>query len=112
MWDRDMKKSRYIFGRIRKSTGNIYFPVSQYREAGGHLNLSSFLYDNVIKSALWIGKYINKHELYRQFPPRRLKNTNNNKIESFSWVINVMIVTPVLNIEIEQCVACSFLLKS
>ena len=88
-----------------KPTGYIYLPGTQYREAEGHLKLRSFLHDYVIIYAPRIGKYINKHELHRQFPPRRVKDTNMNDIKNSLCVINVVIVTSVLNIEIEPWVA-------
>ena len=66
------------------------------------MKLRSSLHDAIINSAPMIGKYVNKHELYRQFPPRRVKETNMNEIENSSCVINVMTVTPILEIEREK----------
>ena len=54
--------------------------------------------DAVINSAPRIGKYIDKQELYRQFPPRKVKDTNISEIENTSCVRNVMKVTPVYGI--------------
>ena len=49
-----------------------------------------------------IGNYINKHELYRQYPLIREKYTKMNEIQNDSCVRNVMTVTPVLKIEREK----------
>ena len=39
MWDRDRKIARKHFGKKRKSTGFIYVPGSEFREAGGYLSM-------------------------------------------------------------------------
>ena len=36
LWDRDRKIARDNFGKRIKSTGFIYFPGSEFREAEGH----------------------------------------------------------------------------
>ena len=56
----------------------------------------------MINSSPSIGKYTNKHELYRKLTPRRVNDTNTNKIESYTCVRNFMTVTPVLNTGIEK----------
>ena len=96
MWDRDGKIAKDHFGK--KITGFIYVPGSEFRESEGHLSTRSCLQDAVIKSAPRIGKYIDKQELYRQFPPRKVKDTNISEIENTSCVRNVMKVTPVSGI--------------
>ena len=63
--------------------------------------MRSCLKDDAINSALRIGKYIDKHELYRQLPPRRVKDTHISEIENTSCVRNVMKVNPVSRIERE-----------
>ena len=60
--------------------------------------MRSYLQDAVINSAPRIGKFINKQELYRQCPPRRVKDSNIYEIENTSCVRNVMKVTPVSGI--------------
>ena len=65
----------------------------------------------VINSAPKIVKYINKHELYRQFPPRRVKDTNILYIENTSCVRNVMKVTPVFVIEREPWVEACIMIQ-
>ena len=75
-----MKKTKENFVRKIKLTGYTYPPGFQYSEAGGHLKLRSCLHDTIIIYASSIGKYINKHELYRQSPPRIVKDTNMNEI--------------------------------
>ena len=75
MCDRYRKISREKFGRKRKSTEFIYLPGSKFREAEGYLKMRSRLQDAVINYAPSIGKLINKMELYRQCPPRRVKDT-------------------------------------
>ena len=69
----------------------------------------SCLHDAIINSAPSVLKYIKKHELFRKFQPWTVEDTNINEIESASFLINVMIGAPVLNIEIEQWGAWSFL---
>ena len=76
LWNRDRKIARDSFGKKRKSTGFIYLPGSKFREAEGHLSMRSCLQDAVINYAPRIGKYINRHELYRQCYPRKVKDTN------------------------------------
>ena len=61
--DRDRKIAKDNFIRKIESTGYIYLPGSKYREAEGHLTLSSCSQEAVINSATRIGKYINKLEL-------------------------------------------------
>ena len=74
MWDRDRKIARDNYGRKRKPTGFIYLPGSKLCEVEGHFTMRSCLQDAIINSAPRIGEYINKMELYRQFPPRRVKD--------------------------------------
>ena len=75
LWDRDRKTARDKFGKKRKSTG-FFLPGSEFHEAEGHLSMRSCLQDAVINSAPMIGKYIDRHELYRQCYPRKVKDTN------------------------------------
>ena len=46
-----------------------------------------------------IRKFINKQELYRQCPPRRVKDSNISEIKNTSCMINIMRVNPVYEIE-------------
>ena len=55
--------------------------------------MRSCLQDDVINSAPRIGKFINKQELYRQFPPRRVKDSHISEIENTSCVRNFMNLT-------------------
>ena len=87
------------FGRKIKATGCIYIPGSDFHEAEGHLSMRSCLQDSVINSAPRIGKYIDKNELYRQCPPRRVKDSNISERENTSCVRNFMEVTTVSGIE-------------
>ena len=80
MLDRDMKLARQNFGRKRKPTGCIFLPGSGFRETEGNLKIRSCLQDAVINYAPRIGKFINKLELYRQCPPRRVKNSHISEI--------------------------------
>ena len=69
--------------------------------------MRSCLQASVINSAPRIGKFIDKQELYRQYPPIKVKDTNISEIENTSCVINVMKVTPVSGIEREPWgIAC------
>ena len=102
MWDRYHKIGRDNIGRKIRSTGYIYLPGSKYREAEEHLKMRSCFQYFVINSTPRIGKYLNKMELYKQLPPRKLKDKKMTEIENTSFVINVMKVTPVIRIEIED----------
>ena len=99
MFDRDRKEARQIFGKKRKATRCIFLPRTGLREAEGNLKMRSCLQDDVINFSPRIVKYINKLELYRQFPPRRVKNSHISEIENSSCVRNVMNVTPVSGID-------------
>ena len=95
---------------VKKKIYCIYItPWSKFREAEGHLTMRLCLQDAVINYAPRIGKYINKHELYRQWHPRRMKDTNISEIENTSSVRNVMRVTPVSGIEREPWRGASIL---
>ena len=61
--------------------------------------MRSCLQGAVVNSAPRIGKFINKQELYRQCPPRRVKDSHISEIEDSARVRNVMKITPVLGIE-------------
>ena len=98
MQDRDRKITRESFGRKRKPTGFIYLPGSKFREDEVNLSMRSRLKGAVINSAPSIGKYIKKHEFYRQCPPRIVKDTNIFEIENTSCVRSVMKVTAVFGI--------------
>ena len=74
MFDRDRKMVKDNFGIKRKATGCIYLPGSDFCEAEGHLSMHSCLQDAVITSSPRIGKYIDKQELYRQWPPIKVKD--------------------------------------
>ena len=63
------------------------------------MKIRSFLRDAVINSDPRIGKIINKLELYRQCPLRRVKNSHISEIEDSACVRNVINITPVLRIE-------------
>ena len=76
MLDRYFKVARQNFGRKRKPTGYIFLSGSGFREAEGNSKMRSCLHDAVINSAPIIVKFINKQELYRQCPPRRVKNSH------------------------------------
>ena len=89
------KGTKDLVSRKIKSTGYIYLPGYQYREAGFHLKLRSCLHDAVINYSPSIGNYINKHTFYIQYPPRRVKDKNMNDIENSLCVRNVIILTPV-----------------
>ena len=92
-------KKIFLFGKIIKSTGYIYFTGTQYREAEGYWNLRPCLKYVVINYPPRVGKYINKHGFYRQCPPKRVKDKNMSGIENYLCVRNIMNVTPVLNRE-------------
>ena len=66
---------RKIWGEIN-STGFIYLPGSQFRQAEITLELRSFLHYAIINAEPRILKFVNKNELYIQCPPIYLKDTN------------------------------------
>ena len=109
MWDRDRKTARDNFGNKIKSTGYIYLPGSKLLEDERHLMMMSCLEDAVINSFPITLKYTNTLELYRQFPPRRVKDTKMNDIENTSCVRSVMRATPVARKEREHWVASSII---
>ena len=76
----------------------IYIHSPQFLEAEGQLELSSFLHDAIIKSVSSIEKYINKNQLYRKFPCKRVKDMIMIEIDNVSCVRNIMTVAPVLKI--------------
>ena len=98
MWYRYMKNKRKNW-KGNKSARCFCRLGSRYCEAEGRLKLRSGLYGAILTYDPSIGKYINKHEFYRQCPPIRKKDTNMNEIENYLFVINVMILAPVLNKE-------------
>ena len=61
--------------------------------------MRSFLQDAVINYVPIIGKFINKLELYRHCPPRRVNNSHISEIENSSCVRNVTNMTPVSEID-------------
>ena len=111
MGDRYIKITNDIIGRKREPTGYIYLPGSKYREAEGCLKMRSCLQKDVINSAPMFGKYINKLELYNQFAPKVLKDTNMCEIENLLCVRTVKNVNPVLKVEREPWGASSILRK-
>ena len=76
-----------------------------------HLMMRLCSKDAVINSAPRIGKYINKLELYRQFPPRRVEDTKMSEIENTSCVRNFMRVNPVSGIEREPWGAAIIIIR-
>ena len=109
MLDRNYKVAKHKFGKKRKPTGCIFLSGSGLRDTVGNLKLSSCLQDAVINSAPRIGKFINKEELCRQCPPRRVKNSHISEIEKCACVTNVMNITPMSGIEEVKWVAVSIL---
>ena len=98
MWDRYRKIEKENLGKKKKTDWIYFLPGSKFCKAEGHLSMRSCLQDVVINYSPMIIKYINKLELYRQFPPRRVKDIKIYVIENTSCVRNVMRVTPVSEI--------------
>ena len=71
--------------------------------------MSSCLQDAVNNPAPRLVKYINKLELYRQCPPRIVKDRKMTEIKNTSCVRIVMKVNPVYIIKIEHCGAAIIL---
>ena len=87
---------------MKKITGFIYLPGSQFYQADSNLKLKSCLHGDVINTALCVGKSINKNGFFILCPPRRLDDKNMNKIEHSSCVSNFITNTFVSNIEIKK----------
>ena len=66
------------------------------------MNPRSCLQYAVINYFPRIGKYTNKHKLYRKFLPRRVKGIKMTDIENTLCMRIVMNVTPLFEIEIES----------
>ena len=64
----------------------MYLKVSPYRDAEGSSQLRSCLHDAIINSAPRIGIFFDKSELYRQRPPRRVKDTHIKELEKCECV--------------------------
>ena len=109
MLDRNFKEAKQNFGRKRKPIGCIFLSDSGLRDAVGNLKLRSCLQDSVINSAPRIGKFLNKEKLYRQCPPRRVKNSHISEIEKCACVTNAMNITPISGIEEVKWGAASIL---
>ena len=62
--------------RKLRATGFMYLKGSLHLDAEGTSQLRSWIHDEIINSALGIAGKIDKLELYRQFPPIRVKDTN------------------------------------
>ena len=67
--------SRTNSGRKRKETGFVYPKGSPYCDAEGSSHLISCMNDAIINAAQRIGRKKINLELYRQCPPRRMKDT-------------------------------------
>ena len=83
------KETNYIY---------LYVPVPQFREAESRLKLSSCLHGAIINSAPRIENYINKKELYIQFPEKYWKTQTLMKSRIMHMWKKVMTVTPILKI--------------
>ena len=69
-----------------KLAGYTHLSGSQFREAEGYLKLRSYLHNSIVNCAPRILKYMNRHELYIECSPKRMKDKNMNEIESSSCV--------------------------
>ena len=59
---------------------DAFLSGSGFRDAEGNSKMRSCLQEAVINYAPRIGKFINKEELYRQFPPIRVKDIKMTEI--------------------------------
>ena len=62
--------------RKRRAAGYVYLNSSPYSDAEGSSQLISCLHDSIINSAPRIGGGVDNLELYRQCPPRRVRDTH------------------------------------
>ena len=96
---KDTRICRTHSGRKRKVTGYVLLSGSPYRDAEGSPQIRSCLHDAIINASLRIGGKMDKFELYRQCPPRRVKDTKIKDLEKFECVSSVMTIAPVLIID-------------
>ena len=73
---------RTYSGRKRRSPGYACLNSSPYSDAEGSSQLISCLHDATINAAPRIGKFFDKLDLYRQCPPRRMKDTEIKELEN------------------------------
>ena len=82
--DRDYIKDTRIIrvhsGRKWKAAGFVYLKGSPYHGAEGSSQLRPCLHDAIINSSPRIGGNFDNLEFYRQFPPRRVKETQTTNI--------------------------------
>ena len=86
-------------GWILRATGYMYRKGSPYRYAEGLPQLRLCLHDAIINAYLIIDETIEILELYRQCPPKRLKDTQMAELEKCECVSFVMTIAPAINID-------------
>ena len=82
----------------KETTRYILFAGTKFCQAEGNLDPVSCIHDDVINSDTKKNCII-KHELYKEFPTRQVKEINTKEIEATSCFSNSMMITPVLQIE-------------
>ena len=87
-----------IFRKKRKGSRFCVSKNSPYSDAEESSHLRSCLRDAIINAAPRIGG-IDKLELYRQCPPRRVKDIHITELKKCECVSSIMTIAPVLNID-------------
>ena len=97
---KDTRMRRKYSIRKRKIVGFIYPKGSPYRDDIVSSQLKSCINDATINNApIWGGGGLTERNLYRQCHPRRVKGTNNEESEKSECVNDVIIISPILQIE-------------
>ena len=96
---KDTRIRRTYSGRKRKATGYFYITGSPYRDGEGSSQLRFCICCAIINADPIIGGGIDKSELYRQFLPVWVKDTEIIELGNFECVSSVITISPVLNIE-------------
>ena len=93
------KRQDRILVKKENQLGAFFFLGQDSLKLKITLKMRSCLQDAVINYAPRTRKFINKLEIYRQCPPRRVKNSHIYEIENSSCVKFFMNVTPVSGID-------------
>ena len=82
----------------------MYIKVSPYPDAEGLSQVISCLHNAIINAASRIGGKIYTLGLYRQFPPRGVKDTRMTEFEKCEYLSYVTTIATVLKIDREKWV--------
>ena len=108
---KDKRISWTYSGRKQRATGYVYLNGSPYLDAEGLSQLISCLRLDIINAAPIIGGGVDKLELYRQCPPRRLKDTYLKELGKCECLSSLITIVPVLNTERDKMGTMVILLR-